>query len=239
MGRRNLQATGINPDIFGHDKSHKSNKSRKHQRGDVSPPGVTPEVADKISQSLGFVPPLPPSQNHPLEPDSQDDENWEDIPEEMDDSQGINNHKFCAVDSSGNQYAWYQRELRRAEARAKRAKKWLAHENKIIAMYLSLQNRTLNWTTQHSYVNNEIECLCPSKDCQQRPVDLIDLLSKSFFRFLYLFSIHNVKYRFFFVLARDRHHLVTFCNCVPDVIRLLQLEYIAGSPQHPRTGFSI
>lgn len=33
--------------------------------------------------------------------------------------------------------------------------------------------------------------------------------------------------------------MVTFCSCVPDVIRLLQLGYIAGSPQHPRTGFSI
>lgn len=30
-----------------------------------------------------------------------------------------------------------------------------------------------------------------------------------------------------------------FCECVSDVIRLLQLGYISGSPQHPRTGFSI
>ncbi|EGG02631.1 uncharacterized protein MELLADRAFT_109971 [Melampsora larici-populina 98AG31] len=165
MGRRELKATGSNPDIFGHEKPK---RSRKRQRGDVSPPGVTPGVAKKISQSLGFVQPSPPPQQSSLEPG---DDKWEDIPEEMNDFQGINNGESSVIDSSGNQYAQYQKELRRAEARAKRAKKWLAHENKIIAMYLNLQNRTLNWTTEHSYVNDEIKCACLPENCRQSQLE--------------------------------------------------------------------
>ncbi|EGF98043.1 uncharacterized protein MELLADRAFT_79775 [Melampsora larici-populina 98AG31] len=34
-------------------------------------------------------------------------------------------------------------------------------------------------------------------------------------------------------------HPVTFCECVPDVVRLLHVGYISGSPQHPRTAFSV
>ncbi|EGG03746.1 uncharacterized protein MELLADRAFT_108932 [Melampsora larici-populina 98AG31] len=38
--------------------------------------------------------------------------------------------------------------------------------------------------------------------------------------------------------SRTKRRL-TFCECVPDVIRLLHLGYIAGSPQHPRTAFTV
>ncbi|KAH9818347.1 hypothetical protein DFH28DRAFT_925835 [Melampsora americana] len=39
--------------------------------------------------------------------------------------------------------------------------------------------------------------------------------------------------------GRRRKRGVTFCDCVPDVIRLLHVGYISGSPQFPHTGFSI
>ncbi|KAH9811011.1 hypothetical protein DFH28DRAFT_1085196 [Melampsora americana] len=34
-------------------------------------------------------------------------------------------------------------------------------------------------------------------------------------------------------------HPVTFCECVPDAVRLLYLGYISGLPQHPCTAFSV
>ncbi|KAH9812315.1 hypothetical protein DFH28DRAFT_1223442 [Melampsora americana] len=201
MGRRDRKETGNNPDLFGNTK-----KSRKRQKGSVSPPGVTTEVTQRISRTLGFVNP------QPQPPPDPDNDVWVDILE--DPNLDINNY-LPAADSSGDQYARYQRQLHRAEARARRARRWLAQEKKIIAMYLHLQNCTLNWTTQHSYLSETINCNCSPEKCRKRSVDLID------------------------VLSRTRHQLLTFCDCVPDVIRLLQLGYVAGSPHHPRTGFSI
>lgn len=169
MGRRERKDTGNNPDMFGHSKP------RKRPKGNVSPPGVTSEVARRVSQSLGFAETSPRPQDPPLETDNN---NWEDIPEEMNQFQGINNCDTPPADSSGDRYARYQRELRREEARAKRAMKWLAQEKEMIAMYLNLQSRTLNWTTQHSYLSEAIECPCSPENCRQRSVDLIDILSK-------------------------------------------------------------
>lgn len=49
-----------------------------------------------------------------------------------------------------------------------------------------------------------------------------------------LLSIHP-----FIQLGRCRKQRVTFCDCIPDVIRLLHLGYISGSPHFPHTGFSV
>lgn len=43
----------------------------------------------------------------------------------------------------------------------------------------------------------------------------------------------------FTYLGNTSKHPVTFCECKPDVIQLIHLGYLAGSPQYPRTAFSV
>ncbi|KAH9809801.1 hypothetical protein DFH28DRAFT_1186335, partial [Melampsora americana] len=201
---------GYDADMFGHAAGRFQRKRRKYP----SPPAMTREQALKIGESLGIlepqnVPPPPP----PAE-DNDDNNEWVDIIDGPD--VGLNSE--IRPDSPGDHYARHQHSLRRAEGRARTQQKWKALEPQITAFYLYLQHHTRNWKSQptfRSYLSEEIKCGCLPAQLRQRHVDLIDLLS------------HTSKHR------------VTFCDCVPDVIRLLQVGYIAGSPQHPRTAFSV
>ncbi|KAH9822293.1 hypothetical protein DFH28DRAFT_1180610 [Melampsora americana] len=177
-----------------------------------SPPVVTRDEALRISQQLGF---LERRENPPLD-DNEDDNNWENVEDEGA-FIGINSVEVV-VDASGDHYARHQRSLRRAEARARTQSKWKALEAQLTATYLHLQHHTRNWTNQptfHSYLSNELDCQCSPEDLRKRRVDFIDLLS------------------------RTSKRTVRFCGCVPDVIRLLYLGYIGGSPQFPCTAFSV
>ncbi|EGG06268.1 uncharacterized protein MELLADRAFT_106960 [Melampsora larici-populina 98AG31] len=127
-----------------------------------------------------------------------------------DDNDGWEDTNDCIheeiTDFSGDQYASHQKSLRHAEARARRQQKWKALETQLTATYLHLQYSTCNWTKPYSYLSNEVQCKCPSDKLRRQRVDLIDLLSHT------------------------RRRQVTFCGCLPDVIHLLHLGYIAGSP---------
>lgn len=172
MGGRKLH-NGYNPDLFGH------NSRQRRRRVNVSPPAMTRRQALRISEGLGFFepPPLPQLPSH-----VEDDTNWEDIADNVQNHRSIDND-FCADDPSGNRYAQNQKELRHADQREKREKKWLSLRNTLIAMYLHLQYQTLNWTTKHSYLSEDVECHCSPEKQRQRPVDLIDMLSKPLYVF--------------------------------------------------------
>ncbi|EGG03749.1 uncharacterized protein MELLADRAFT_108934 [Melampsora larici-populina 98AG31] len=186
-------------------------RQTRQRRKSPTPPPMTRDEALRISQGLGLLERSQPPAPLLSETDDDADNNneWEDIPEVP------CTHEEIRPDSPGDQYAKHQRSLRRAEARARNQSKWMALEAQLTATYLHLQSFTQNWTKQNSYLTNEIKCQCPPEKFRRRCVDFVDILSH----------------------ARKRR--VTFCDCVPDVIRLLHLGYIAGSPHFPRTAFSI
>ncbi|EGF98310.1 uncharacterized protein MELLADRAFT_96026 [Melampsora larici-populina 98AG31] len=212
MPRRKLdEESGHYANLFGNGQS-------RQRRRSPSPPGLTREKALRISQQLGFLErqQTPPPDSY----DNDDVDNWENIDNYGPDV-GINSIEI-EVDSSGDNYARHQRSLRRAEARARNQSKWKALEAQLTATYLHLRHHTHNWTNQptfHSYLSNGLKCRCPPDKLRRRRVDFIDLLIS--------------------LIGLTSKHSVTFCGCVPDVIRLLYVGYIGGSPQFPRTAFSI
>lgn len=168
MPRRELH-NSHNADLFGH------NSRPRRRRLNVPTPSISRKQALRISQGLGFfehpAPPQPPSH-------VEDKTVWEDIADNFDHPEGNNNDRW-PDDPSGNRYAQHQKELRHADARENRAKKWLALQNILIAKFLHLQYHTLNWTTKDDYLFEEVECHCSPEKGQKRYFDLIDILVKS------------------------------------------------------------
>ncbi|EGF97607.1 uncharacterized protein MELLADRAFT_84832 [Melampsora larici-populina 98AG31] len=198
---------------FNTDLFGHGNKRSRRAKKIPSSSTMTRDEALKINQSLGLLKLPQDSNSFPsLEQHNQDDLNWEDV----DDGVGVGIE--IRLDSPGDCYARHQKSLRRVEARARIQERWKALEARLTASYLYLQHYTRNWTSQptfDSYLSDEIQCQCSPENLRKRHVDLIDLLR------------HTSK------------HLVTFCECTPDVLRLIHLGYIAGSPQHPCTAFSV
>lgn len=168
--------SGYNPDLFGH------NSRRRRRRVNVSPPAMTRDQAMRISQGLGYLgtPALPQTPSH-----VNDDADWEEIADivDVDNLQGHDN-EFSPDDPSANRYAQHQKELRYANTREQRAKKWSALRNTLLATFLHLQYQTRNWTTKQSYLSEDIECQFSPEKQRQRSVDLIDMLGKYLLLFL-------------------------------------------------------
>ncbi|KAG0146800.1 hypothetical protein CROQUDRAFT_43839 [Cronartium quercuum f. sp. fusiforme G11] len=106
--------------------------------------------------------------------------------------------------------------MHNAERHKKTQDCWASLENSLLATYLKLLHKTLNWTSQESYTDVVICCLKVNMPCttHTQAVDLIDLTG-------------------------CQCKKITFCLCCPDPIHLLHLGYLPGSPQHPCTGFLI
>ncbi|KAH9812911.1 hypothetical protein DFH28DRAFT_1174991 [Melampsora americana] len=126
------------------------------------------------------------------------------------------NPEWVDVDAAVERFVQKHRGYRYAQQRKRLRLQWTAIENQLTAAYLHSELKTLNWTTQHSYLGRvHVDCKCPAAMCYRRNVDLID------------------------VLERHVSTPVRFCPCMPEAVQLVHQGYIPSSPKTPRTAFSI
>ncbi|KAI7966756.1 hypothetical protein MJO29_000033 [Puccinia striiformis f. sp. tritici] len=92
---------------------------------------------------------------------------------------------------------------------------WATLLQALLAEYMKLRIETNNWASENCY-HPFLSCslLCRKKQKKARLVDLVDIRGQ-------------------------RRQLVEFCKCTLDGVRLLQLGYLAGSPDKPQTAFSL
>ncbi|KAA1115991.1 hypothetical protein PGTUg99_031009 [Puccinia graminis f. sp. tritici] len=188
-----------------------------------NPEDVTEQVRfDQSIQSgrrAGVIPPPPqPHNHHQAGIESTENDIGEAFVGEYPD-QDFNNPQENQDhdDAMLHEHAAYHRLLRHAENREKLSRQWSQLEAQAASTYLMCQEATSNWTDN---IINQFEvppntCTCRPDDIIQRHVDLIDILS------------------------HQPRHSVTFCKCIPDVIRLIHYGYFAASAEKPRTAFSI
>ncbi|PLW37624.1 hypothetical protein PCASD_09061 [Puccinia coronata f. sp. avenae] len=85
----------------------------------------------------------------------------------------------------------------------------------LLGAYLLLKSETHNWTTADWKKDmTNLFCQCKQTDCHSRTVDLVDLNTQT-------------------------RKKILFCNCTPDIVRLLGHGYLGCSPVRPQTAFSI
>ncbi|WAR53830.1 hypothetical protein PtB15_3B339 [Puccinia triticina] len=116
-------------------------------------------------------------------------------------------------------HASYHRARRYAEERKQLNQRWISLEKQAIAAYMLCFYNTRNWTewspTSSLFEFDQSLCSCSANQIHSRRVDLFDIVS------------------------REPSAEAKFCECTPDVIRLIYYGYLASSPTKPRTAFSI
>ncbi|EHS63459.1 uncharacterized protein PGTG_21590 [Puccinia graminis f. sp. tritici CRL 75-36-700-3] len=90
---------------------------------------------------------------------------------------------------------------------------WNALLDSLHPIYMIQKAITKNWAGSNAYDDFAKPCNCAQSN-SLRTVDLVDIYAQ-------------------------RRVGINFCSCTPDAIRLLQLGYLAGSPIHPQTAFSL
>ncbi|PLW11649.1 hypothetical protein PCANC_21650 [Puccinia coronata f. sp. avenae] len=113
-------------------------------------------------------------------------------------------------------HARYHRLRWYAEERELRMAEWAKIEDEAAATFFWCQRHTRNWSTHKPpSATVPFTCVCPASLITKRAVDLID------------------------ICERHPSFPITFCKCIPEVIRLMYHGYIASSAKVPRTAFSI
>ncbi|KAH9808077.1 hypothetical protein DFH28DRAFT_1088308 [Melampsora americana] len=118
--------------------------------------------------------------------------------------------QYFLIGNLTRQQQWKGLGTCRSWTQARVQQRWKALEPQLTALYLYLKHYTHNWTSQpsmNSYLSDEIQCECSPERLQRLNIDLIDLF------------------------GRTSKHWVTFCKCVPDVVCLLHIGFVAGLPQ--------
>ncbi|PLW45365.1 hypothetical protein PCASD_03117 [Puccinia coronata f. sp. avenae] len=92
-------------------------------------------------------------------------------------------------------------------------KNWNNNISQLHGVYMLLKIKTGNWTFDNAFDSMEDE-FCKCTHFTYRTIDVFDLMWQK--------------------RIRQR-----FCKCIPDVVRLLTLGYIASSPVRPRTAFLV
>jgi hypothetical protein len=115
----------------------------------------------------------------------------------------------------------------------------LENWNKIIpqlhGVYMWLKMKTGNWTFNNSFDSFE-DKFCSCDQFSYRDIDFVDLMcmSSTYFHIILLCTMTDT-----WSNPAQKRIKQKFCKCLPDVVRLLTMGYIASSPICPRTAFSV
>ncbi|KAA1112653.1 hypothetical protein PGT21_005046 [Puccinia graminis f. sp. tritici] len=121
--------------------------------------------------------------------------------------------RWDSVDPQVEQLHQYMQSQAHSERRETEEKNWKeAYEQMFPAFYQS-SAATSNWGDLDKW-NHDFTPSCACDQIQQRPVVLVDLLTR-------------------------KQQEIRFCECQHDQVRLVSMGYIGGSPKYPRTAFSI
>lgn len=114
---------------------------------------------------------------------------------------------------------------------------WVLEIPKMFEEYMVARRETRNWGDNLKWdTDQKAPCNCKTK---ARQVDVLDILGMPI-----LVAIHDSSRdcaQCCFVVYSGRKKIeVKFCPCVQsDLVRLIQVGYIGGTPHYPRTAFSI
>ncbi|KAH9812739.1 hypothetical protein DFH28DRAFT_1129505 [Melampsora americana] len=152
------------------------------------------------------------------------DQEWVNIPEEDtpdDDTILIQPPDSDIQDrhnAENNEEADILERLERAQydrIRLEHSNRWKEQYIKMFPTYLRCRQATsdwgdgMNWNADHS-----LQCLCEASRQWRRCIDMVDIMTR-------------------------RKVYVTFCECKSDLVRLVELGYMGGTPCHPNTAFSM
>ncbi|KAA1083337.1 hypothetical protein PGTUg99_029010 [Puccinia graminis f. sp. tritici] len=174
-------------------------------------------------QRLGIIPEIPPPLTTPTSQENNDPVNQTaNQTDGADDAMPFqpfeDNHQESQWEDDDPliAHASYHQMRRYAERRERINAQWTQLETQVTWAYLQCQRQTLNWTNPlRSFELPAGLCTCSPADIQERKVDLIDIL------------FHRPCIS------------ISFCKCLPDVVRLIHYGYFASSADRPRTAFSI
>ncbi|EGG00551.1 uncharacterized protein MELLADRAFT_111785 [Melampsora larici-populina 98AG31] len=157
----------------------------KRCRKAATPPKITPQQAQSISASLGITNQPVHGSNANLE-DSLNDPvlaQYMPFPDQAEPS-------TPPIPDDADHFAQESREYWKEEARRRQKLQWKEIEVPMTATYLELQHKRRNWTSEASYLDQNIHCQCSDSELTLQPLDLIDILgfhSKTYISFFNMY----------------------------------------------------